>query len=83
MLCGLMFAKRPGVDDSVRETVPLNPLRPVMVIVEKPLEFAWTTTCIGLALIVKSGGVGLVTVTPTWKEWDLPIEGLLPVTVTM
>ena len=67
----------------VREIVPLKPFLPVMVMVMLVVEPLITDRDVGLALIVKSAGVGLVTVTPTWKEWDLPIEGLLPVTVTI
>ena len=67
-LCGLMFARRPGVDDSVRKTVPVNPLRAVTVIMEVAVDPAGTTTCVGLAVIAKSGSALLVTVTPTWTE---------------
>jgi len=72
-----------GEMDVVRVIVPLKPFLPVMVMVKLVVELLDTDRDVGLAVMVKSGGVGLVTVTPTWKEWDLPIEGLLPVTVTI
>ena len=42
----------------VRPTVPVNPLRAVTVIIEFPGEPAFTTTRVGLATMVKSGGGG-------------------------
>ena len=43
---------------SVRATAPVNPLSAETVIVEVPRELAFTTTTVGLADIVKSGGGG-------------------------
>jgi len=69
------------VGDTVeaRETIPLNPLSAVTVIVDDPEDPEVKETLVGLAAIVKSGGA--VTVTATVAECDsVP---LVPVTVTV
>jgi len=60
---------------AVKVTTPENPFRPVIVIVEVPVEPAFTVTLVGLAESVKS-----VTVNVTVVEWDN--DPLVPVTVT-
>lgn len=76
-----MLARRPGVDDRLKKTAPENPLMALTVIVEVAEAPAGTVIWTGLAVIVKSGGARLVTVTPTWTECVLLAD--VPVTATM
>jgi hypothetical protein len=68
ILVGLMLAVRPGDGVTVRDTMPVKPLRGVTVIVEVPEEPTPSVRLDGLAEIAKSGDVVpvTVTVTPVW-----------------
>jgi hypothetical protein len=68
-----------AVLSEVRATLPVKLLRGAIVIVEVPAVFTTTLTVLGLAVIVKSGG--LFTVYATVAEWES--EPLVPVTVTV
>ncbi len=78
MLVGVRVQVRPVAGDTelVRETVPVNPLTAVTVMVEVPEAPATTVTAVGLAATVKSR---IVTVTAA----VLDREPLVPVTVTV
>jgi hypothetical protein len=81
-LDGLRVETEFGAELAVSVTVPLNPLRLVRVIVELTQEPCWMLKLAGLANIEKSGEADPVTVTVSVTEWDVPIEELVPVTVT-
>jgi hypothetical protein len=57
MLVGLSVHVSPvlGEIEEARETVPLNPLTALTVMVDVPVEPAFVVTMVGLAVIVKSG----------------------------
>lgn len=71
-----------GEMTALRLTVPLKPLRPVMVAVNVAVEPRGIDCDEGVIVIVKSGGGGLPTVTDTDRVWHLLIVRLQPVTVT-
>jgi hypothetical protein len=64
----------------VRATLFVNPLDGVIVIVEVPALPAWIVREVGLAVTVKLGVPGAVTVTWTVFEWTMPSP--VPVIVT-
>ena len=66
--------------DTLSATVPVNPLRGVILIVELPLAPAFADGFVGFAETVKSGDDDW-TVTETLVEWVR--EPLDPVTVTL
>ncbi len=67
-LVGLTVAVKPGVDTTVSDMVPVNPLTDINVTVEVPEVPAPIVTVVGEAVIVKSGcGLG-VTVTAILTE---------------
>jgi hypothetical protein len=80
VLVGLIVAVNPLVAEIVRATVPLNPLMPWIVIVDVPKAPAGMIRLKGLAVMVKSGGEGGMTVTEAVAVCDsVP---LVPVTTT-
>lgn len=80
MLVGVSVAVSPvALTVEVRLTVPLNPLRAEMVIVEDPEPPTGIVSELGLAVIVKSGVV-------TWSVMVAVVcdsKPLVPVTVTV
>ena len=77
-IVGLMFAPGPPETPVVRVTLPLNPLRLVMVIADVAEEPDGKVSVVGLAVMRKSGGVPTVIV--MLVEWES--RPLVPITVT-
>jgi len=69
-----------GDMEDVRVIVPVNPLMLLKVMVDAAEDPAWIVRLTGLAIMVKSGGGGALTVTDIVTEWTS--DPLVPLTVT-